>query len=99
MASDVFCRTEKQTRTVKSLYRLSGVKQRHTSVPHRLAMQYVTPTSPHDDIPVAPCLGPTTGERMRMLEEHAPPLALRVSAAALEEAGVRASEVTHLVTI
>jgi predicted naringenin-chalcone synthase len=99
LASEVFCRTEKQTRTVKALYRMSGVKQRHTAVPHRLAIEYLTPESPQDDIPVAPCLGPTTGKRMRMFEEHAPPLALRASAAALEEAGVRASEVTHLVTI
>jgi predicted naringenin-chalcone synthase len=36
---------------------------------------------------------------MRMFEEHAPPLALRASSAALEESAVRASEVTHLVTI
>ncbi len=43
--------------------------------------------------------GPTTAERMRRYEEQAAPLATRASRSALDDAGMRPSAVTHLVTV
>ena len=43
--------------------------------------------------------GPTTGQRMRHYAEHAEPLALEAARQALDQAGVPADEITHLVTV
>lgn len=43
--------------------------------------------------------GPGTAERMRFFEEYASELALNAAQQALEQAGVRAEEITHLVTV
>lgn len=43
--------------------------------------------------------GPTTQARLARFEEEAAPLALRSARAALDESGVRASSLTHLITV
>jgi predicted naringenin-chalcone synthase len=43
--------------------------------------------------------GPTTAQRMQHYVEHAPPLAMRASRAALSGSGVEPGELTHLVTV
>ncbi|HTU26577.1 MAG TPA: type III polyketide synthase [Pirellulales bacterium] len=43
--------------------------------------------------------GPTTGERLDLYREFAPPLALRAAAQALAAAGREAASITHLVTV
>ncbi|ODA30395.1 type III polyketide synthase [Planctopirus hydrillae] len=43
--------------------------------------------------------GPSTQERMRQYEQHALPLAIKSSVAALRDAGQDAREITHIVTV
>ncbi len=43
--------------------------------------------------------GPSTGERMRLYEEHASGLALEASQQALRDANVNVGEITHLITV
>jgi predicted naringenin-chalcone synthase len=44
-------------------------------------------------------LGPSTAERMRIYAECAPDMAVDASSKALADAGMKASEITHLVTV
>lgn len=87
------CTSDEQSRVLRALYRRSGVARRHTVLPHRMVLDYLEP-APH-----GPALGPSTAERMALYAEHAPPLALRAAHAALEESGLAAREISHLVTV
>ena len=51
------------------------------------------PTGPPDD------RGPTTAQRMQHYSKLAPPLAVQAAAAALRPSGLRAADLTHLVTV
>jgi predicted naringenin-chalcone synthase len=88
-----------RARTLRALYRRSGVARRHSVIlsasegplPHRQAFY-----------PPARCAqdpGPATATRMERYEAHAPPLAADACRRALRCAGVRPSEVSHLVTV
>ena len=50
-------------------------------------------------LPGADPLGPTTGVRMKMYAEHAPPLAATAAARALADSGLSADEITHVVPV
>lgn len=95
-----FCRFEKrEARTLRALYRRSGVKTRHSvllegsegSLPER--QRFYPPAEADDD------RGPTTVRRMEMYERHAPGMAVSAARDALEGAELDAEEVTHLVTV
>jgi len=92
LAHEVICRDDQQRRLLTALFRLSGVENRHTALPHRIALNWVTD-------PSSPTLGPTTGERMQFYAEHAPPLALSAASAAMASANLDRHEITHLVTV
>lgn len=88
------CANERQRRLNKMLYRQSGVESRHG----------VVSTDAGDDWkaredPLNPGMGPRTAERMELYEQHALPLAVESSLAALKDADVRPEEITHLVTV
>lgn len=95
-----FCRfDEREARTLRALYRRSGVKTRHSvllegsdgSLPER--QRFYPPAVDDDD------RGPTTVRRMEMYERHAPALAVAAARDALERGGLDVAEVTHLVTV
>lgn len=97
-ARDNFCETDDQARRLKALYRMTGVKNRHTVVlggppgsPDR--QSFFTPPKDSSDG------GPTIRERMVKYEAEATPLAVRAAAEALGESGVAAHEITHLITV
>lgn len=89
----------KRARTVEALYRRSRVKKRHSvlfegSDGSPIPLQsFFRAAESEDD------LGPTTEARMQRFESEAPPLAERASSAALVKAGLKPSDVTHLVTV
>lgn len=88
-----------RARTLRALYRRSGVDTRHSvllesSNGELRDRQSFYPPAEHDDD-----LGPTTVQRMAAYERHAPSLAVSAARRALEAGGVDADEVTHLVTV
>ena len=99
LAQQVICRTEQQSRLLSVLYRKAGVEQRHTALPHRIALEWLPPVSDSPAAERGVTLGPTTAERMRFFAEHAPPLAQQAASRALAEAGLEADQITHLVTV
>jgi predicted naringenin-chalcone synthase len=86
-------------RTLKALYRRSGVGKRHSVLLERVTGPLDARQSFYDTMPSPGDPGPTTAARMARYEAEAPSLAARASAAALAEAGWEADRVTHLVTV
>ena len=91
------CQTPAQAETLRMLFAHSGVQRKHSAL--------LEGESVGNDVRQSFYLGteggrgPSTGCRMQAYEELAPPLALRASHAALADAQVAASDVTHLVTV
>jgi len=97
MATQIACRDERQARTLKAIYRRSGVIERRTVLPHRIALTWLGGASDGDDAP--PVMGPTTHERMQFYEAHAGALAEAATQRAVAEADVDPVSFTHLVTV
>lgn len=95
-----FCGIEPaRARTLRALYRRSGIRTRHSvlltgSEGPLATRQSFYPPAADDDDP-----GPPTAQRMAAYEAHAPGLATRAATRALEAGSVRPDEVTHLVTV
>lgn len=88
-----------RARTLRALYRRSGVVRRHSALLERsdgplLERQSFFPPARNDHDP-----GPSTAQRMERYEAHAPPLAARAAASALRDAQLGSEDVTHLVTV
>ncbi len=94
MSTELVCRTERETRLLRTMYRKAKVQNRHTCVPHRVAFQWIG-----EGAAPSSSAGPSTQERMALYAEHARPLATTAASRALAAAGVAASEITHLITI
>ena len=89
----------RRAKIAQALYRRSGVKKRHSVLledsgdPSRPTQTFFEPALTEGD------LGPTTHARMKRFESDAPGLAQKAAEAALTDAGLSPSEVTHLVTV
>jgi predicted naringenin-chalcone synthase len=89
----------KKARTVKALYRRSGIIRRHSTLLKssesgaKANQDLFEPVRSEDDP------GPSTRARMERFEADAPGLAKGAALAALDDAELRADEVTHLVTV
>ena len=100
LAQEVICQNKSQARLLDRLYRMAGVSQRQIAVPFRTALEWIgKTTSECPTVAVARPQGATTAERMRLYEQHAPPLATTAASRALSAGKVDASEITHLVTV
>lgn len=99
LAEQVIRPTDQQARLLKVLYRRTGVKKRHTTLPHRTALEWVPVPDHEGAADAASQLGPSTSRRMEYYAEHAPPLAISAASRALQEAGLDGSEITHLITV
>ena len=90
---------EERARTLRALYRRSGVARRRSVVlesadgPLDSRQSFFRPARDEDD------LGPATAERMKVYEEAAPELATVAARRALENAGVDPCSVSHLITV
>lgn len=90
---------ERGVTLVKALYRRSGVKSRHSvvlksssnSVPARQSFYW-----PSQEVLNR---GPGTAQRMLKYEKEAPELALPALTQALQQSGIAAADITHLVTV
>ena len=99
-ASQRFCPTAKERRAVPALYRMAGVRKRHSVLLKEsdegngaLTVDLLrAPTDPDD-------MGPAIGSRMEYYESEAFPLAARAARDAMEDAGLAGRNITHLVTV
>lgn len=83
------------------IYAGSGVSTRHM-VHGRHVVKDVLEGTRHSGSPFLPGndpLGPTTGVRMKMYAEHAPPLVVNAAESALADSGLSADAITHVVPV
>jgi predicted naringenin-chalcone synthase len=98
-AAQYGCTSPEQQRQLKALYRLTRVRKRHSVVledgtrPGDVRQSFFPPMRGDDD------RGPSTAARMARYERDAPPLGAQAAMAALQDAGRKAADVTHLVTV
>lgn len=100
LASDNFAETEREKKLVPALYRMAGVKKRHSSILRSSSngadfpdFDLLYPPESRED------LGPSVSARMKIYENKAHPLADQAANAALDQAGVKAADISHLVTV
>lgn len=103
LAQRVCCEDDKQRRLTSMLYRQSGIRQRHTCVPHTEAYRWIPGGDQFDPTLHASAegtqLGLTTEERGDWYRTHATTLAVEAARKALGQADIEATQVTHLVTV
>lgn len=92
------CPTAAQQRLVKMLYARSGVRTRRSVLLDSSSNSHSVQQSFYGHYQDG-SRGPTTAERMIRYEKAAGPLALAACRAALEDAGLHAGRLTHLVTV
>jgi len=86
-------------RTLKALFRRSGVQNRHSVVLEASAGPLSERQTFYEPAQGCEDKGPTTAMRMARYEERAPSLAADAARRALVQAGTKPDEVTHLVTV
>lgn len=94
MSTKLICRTDRETRLLRTMYRKAQVQNRHTCVPYQIATEWIA-----DDAPPSSSPGASTQERMALYAAHARPLAATAASRALENAGIQANKITHLITV
>ena len=103
IAKSLCCRTDEQVTWLPTMYGGTGIEGRHLVLGQDVVADVIDGTS-HSGSPFLPTgaaddRGPTTAERMQHYVAGAAPLALRATRQALEQAGVAARALTHLVTV
>lgn len=93
------CRTPEQIKQLKALYRLTRVRKRHSVVLESDGLGAEPPATSFPPMADDNDRGPTTSARMARYEREAPPLGARAARAALDDAGLPPSAVTHVVTV
>ena len=97
------CQSEEQAESLSVIYRQTRIAYRHVVLNQDVHADFMNgtatsgsdfrpPTGPDD-------CGPDTAERMAIYEREALPMAKRAAQQALDESGVRPSDITHLVTV
>lgn len=99
LAEELYATDVEDPRLLRALYRRSGVRTRHTVVPHRTALQWSPPADLEPSAVAVKITGPTTRERMSMYAENAPQLASAAAREAIVAARAEVAEITHLVTV
>ena len=98
IGAQVCCTTDEQTRFLSTIYRRSGIRKRYSvlleeSNGSAVSQSFFAPRVTAED------RGPSTGERMQLYREKAAPLALAAARKAIDASALRASDVTHVITI
>ena len=100
MSEDCVCRTERETRILRTIFRRTRIDKRHLCVPYSTAYDWVPiPPRELDDVAANESRGPTTAERMALYAEHAGPLAVRSAQSAVKSAKISPSAISHLVSV
>lgn len=96
-----FCPSDKERRLVPALYRMAGIRRRHSVLLNRSADE--PGDGPRHGLLRFPIdendMGPTVGQRMEEYEREAFQLAYRAAKEALQTSGVSSRNITHLVTV
>lgn len=91
------CEDENQAELLQLIFAHAAVRKHYSALLEGECREGFVPQS---FFPLSDCdRGPSTGKRMQMYEAAAPPLARSASARALDQAGVTANDVTHVVTV
>src|SRR5439155_10297843 len=103
IAKSLCCRTAEQVTWLPTMYGHTGIERRHLVLGQDVVRDVIDGTR-HSASPFLPTgapddCGPTTAERMEHYVTSAGPLALRAVRQALEQSGVAAAALTHLVTV
>jgi predicted naringenin-chalcone synthase len=103
IARQLCCRTAEQASWLQSIYDGLGIRRRHIILGKDVVQDILrgsrTTGSPFLPRGTADDQGPTTAQRMQHYSDGAGPLALRAARKALEQSGVAAAAITHLVTV
>jgi predicted naringenin-chalcone synthase len=94
LSTNLICRTDRETRLLRTMYRKARVENRHTCVHHSVAYDWIGEGASPSSSP-----GPTTQQRMALYALHARPLATAAASRALASASVAPNEITHLITV
>lgn len=97
-ALPLVCQTDRQARILQEIYERTEIERRSIVLAECAHSGQLTMPFLARQIGGAEN-GPGTGERMLAYEREAGPLALRASRLALEDAGITAGQVTHLITV
>jgi predicted naringenin-chalcone synthase len=97
------CRTEEQATWLPTMYGHTGIETRYMALGVPVVRDLLDGTR-HSGSVFLPrhtddVSGPTTGQRMELYADLAPPLAIAASRAALEQSGLRARQITHVITV
>ncbi len=100
MSDDCVCRTEREARILRTIFKRTRIANRHLCVPYSTAYDWV-PVPPRelsgDELEAS--RGPTTAERMQLYAEHAAPLAVSSAESALAAAQIGPREISHLISV
>jgi predicted naringenin-chalcone synthase len=100
----VLCaRTPEQETWLPTIYQGTGIEQRYLCLGREVVNDVINGTR-HTSSPFLPTgseddRGPTTRVRLEHYRKLAPPLALTASRRALEQSGLAARQITHLITV
>ena len=101
--AQVLCLDPRQAPLLPTLYRQTGISGRNMVLDEALVHDLIDGTRHSESVFLpkehSPDSGPSTRERMDIYSAQAPLLAIEASLRALEDSGIAASAVTHLVTV
>jgi predicted naringenin-chalcone synthase len=103
IAKSLCCRTAEHVTWLPAMYQGTHINKRHMVLPRGLVDDVLQGTQESGSVflptGAADDLGPTTGQRMRVYEKEAPPLAVRAARLALARSGLAPQRLTHLITV
>mgnify|MGYP002629728123 CR=1 FL=1 len=99
MAVGFCCRTAQQTRLLPALYRRTGVRTRHSVTLQASTNGEPAQQSFYADARDEEDAGPLTSVRMDRYETEAGQLACIAAGRAIENSGIDAQDITHLITV
>ncbi len=91
--------SERWKDALPALYRRSGVQRRGSVLLGPEGLSDLQRQTFYQPASATNPFGPTTAERMKVFSEHAGPMLQRACTAAIENAGIAKSGITHLVTV
>src|SRR5947209_12573782 len=103
IARPLCCRTAEHATWLPTMYGNTGIRRRHLVLGGDVVRDVLDGTR-HSGSPFLPTgapddRGPTTAQRMQHYVAGATPLALRAARQALDQSGLAARQLTHLVTV
>lgn len=99
LASRMCAQNERHDRLLRAIYRRSGVSNRHSVLGEFAAGRQDIADSFEIPERGSGSRGPSTRQRMKRYTEEIPPLARRAAEQALQESGIPARQLTHLITV